>query len=242
MSTHDRQQREGGADAASSFTPAGVDLVLLCQLCSTAFVRVCSLSFCSHRLPPMPALAGPFEDAVAQVRQRRIRRHRRRRSARSPRRGNPLASPIISALQDGRLIGRSRQQESLSSPSADGKVIDAATGAAVRPAAGRRRRRAPQQPPAPRRRGRAGRADAAVARSRASGCRPRRRCSRSRDASALPVLDGALAKETDHGASSAPSPRRAPRSCWSSPMRPRPRSSRPSPRSGRAATRRRWRC
>ena len=112
----------------------------------------------------LPALAGPFEDAVAKFANDEFSDTDEAIGAVATS-GNPLAFPIISALQDGRLSA-DPETKKVFVTGPDGKIIDAATGAAVAEPAGRRGGRAPQQPPAPHRGGRARRPDPAVARSR----------------------------------------------------------------------------
>ena len=101
------------------------------------------------------------------------------------------------ALQDGRLFF-SAEQKKVYIRDAAGTLLDAATG---QPVAG-----APPADLKPVRlnnrlrridRCRARQPDAAVARSRASGSKPPRRCSSRRIANALPALEQAIAKETD---------------------------------------------
>ena len=58
----------------------------------------------------VPALAGPFEDAVAKFANDDFSDTDEAIGAIATS-GNPLGFPIISALQDGRLVGRSRKQE-----------------------------------------------------------------------------------------------------------------------------------
>lgn len=76
-----------------------------------------------------PALAGPFEDAVAKFANDDFSDTDEAIGAVAAS-GNPLAFPIISALQDGRLSADPDTKKVFVTGS-DGKVIDAATGAAV---------------------------------------------------------------------------------------------------------------
>ena len=76
-----------------------------------------------------PALAGPFEDAVAKFANDDFSDTDEAIGAVAAS-GNPLAFPIISALQDGRLSA-DPDTKKVFVTGADGKVIDAATGAAL---------------------------------------------------------------------------------------------------------------
>ena len=77
----------------------------------------------------LPALAGPFEDAVAKFANDEYSDTEEAVGALATS-GNPLAFPIISALQDGRLMADpDTKKVFVTQP--DGKIIDAATGAAV---------------------------------------------------------------------------------------------------------------
>ena len=77
----------------------------------------------------VPALAGPFEDAVAKFANDDFSDTDEAIGVVATS-GNPLAFPIISALQDGRLSA-DPDTKKVFVTGADGKVIDAATGAAV---------------------------------------------------------------------------------------------------------------
>jgi urea transport system permease protein len=77
----------------------------------------------------LPALAGPFEDAVAQFANDSFSDTEEAIGAVATG-GNPLAFPIISALQDGRLMADpDTKKVYVTGP--DGKSIDAATGAPI---------------------------------------------------------------------------------------------------------------
>ena len=76
-----------------------------------------------------PALAGPFEDAVGQLANDSFSDTEAAIGALATS-GNPLAYPIISALQDGRLLADPTSKK-VFVKQADGKIIDAATGAPV---------------------------------------------------------------------------------------------------------------
>src|SRR5690242_21661762 len=77
----------------------------------------------------VPALAGPFEDAVGKFATDDFSDTDEAIGAVATS-GNPLAFPIISALQDGRLMFDADSKK-VYIKQADGKAIDAATGAAV---------------------------------------------------------------------------------------------------------------
>ncbi len=77
----------------------------------------------------VPALAGPFEDAVAKFANDDFSDTDEAIGAVAAS-GNPLAFPIISALQEGRLSA-DPETKKVFVTGADGKIIDAATGAAV---------------------------------------------------------------------------------------------------------------
>src|ERR1700761_1054470 len=77
----------------------------------------------------VPAFAGPFEDAVGKFATDDFSDTEEAIGAVASS-GNPLAFPIISALQDGRLFVDTDSKK-VYVKQADGKAIDAATGAAV---------------------------------------------------------------------------------------------------------------
>src|SRR4051812_18855386 len=77
----------------------------------------------------VPAFAGAFEEAVAKFANDDYSDTADAVGALAAS-GNPLAYPIISALQDGRLAA-DPDTKKVFVTEADGKVIDAATGAAV---------------------------------------------------------------------------------------------------------------
>ncbi len=80
----------------------------------------------------VPALAGPFEDAVAQFANDSYSDTEEAVGVLATG-GNPLAYPIISALQDGRLMADpDTKKVFVTGP--DGKIIDAATGVRPSPA------------------------------------------------------------------------------------------------------------
>jgi urea transport system permease protein len=77
----------------------------------------------------VPALAGPFEDAVAKFANDDFSDTGEAIEAVAGS-GNPLAAPIIGALQEGRLVA-DPESKKVFIKQADDKIIDAATGAAV---------------------------------------------------------------------------------------------------------------
>jgi urea transport system permease protein len=77
----------------------------------------------------VPAQAGPFEDAVSQFANDSFSDTEEAVNALVAS-GNPLALPIISALQEERLVA-DPQSKKVFIKQPDGKVLDAATGAAV---------------------------------------------------------------------------------------------------------------
>src|SRR5215470_5417625 len=77
----------------------------------------------------VPAFAGPFEDAVGKFATDDFSDTEEAISGVASS-GNPLAFPIISALQDGRLMFDAESKK-VFVKQPDGKAIDAATGAAV---------------------------------------------------------------------------------------------------------------
>ena len=119
---------------------------------------LCTVARCTARTCRRPRRgARPFH-------RRRLQRNRGRHNAVAES-GDPRAATIIEALQDGRLL-YSAEQKKVFYKDADGKLFDAATGAAVAGAgAGRSRHRRHQQPAAARHRCGARRPDADVARS-----------------------------------------------------------------------------
>jgi urea transport system permease protein len=77
----------------------------------------------------LPAFAGPFEDAIAKFANDDFSDTDEAIGTVATS-GNPLAFPIISALQDGRLSADPKSKKVfITQP--DGKIVDAATGAAV---------------------------------------------------------------------------------------------------------------
>src|SRR3954465_15359657 len=77
----------------------------------------------------VPALAGPFEDAIAKFANDEFSDTEEAIGTVATS-GNPLAFPIISALGDDRLSADPESKQVFVTQS-DGKIIDAASGAAV---------------------------------------------------------------------------------------------------------------
>ena len=154
--------------------------------------------------------------------------------------GNPLAFPIISALQDGRLMADpDTKKVYVTQP--DGKIIDAATGAPVASI--------PDSAAAVRLNNKLRRAvEAALGGLTLQSPDPDKRIQaaqsvfKTHDESHAAGDRRRVAEGDQQGTPSRPSAKRARRSCCSRMTPPMPRSSRPSPPSGRAATRKRWRC
>ncbi|KJC60571.1 urea ABC transporter permease [Bradyrhizobium sp. LTSPM299] len=142
----------------------------------------------------LPAMAGPFEDSVAKFANDEFS-DTEDAVGEIASSGNPLASPIISALQDGRLSADPDSKKVfITQP--DGKIIDAATGAAVD--------KLPDNAAAVRLNNRLRRTvDAAVGGLTLMSSDPAKRLSaaqsvlKSHDESMLPTVDSALAKETN---------------------------------------------
>jgi urea transport system permease protein len=148
----------------------------------------------------VPALAGPFEDAVAKFANDDFSDTDEAIGAVATS-GNPLAFPIISALQEGRLSADPDTKKVFVTGS-DGKIIDAATGAAVD--------KLPDNAAAVRLNNRLRRVvEAALGGLTLLSPDPAKRIAaaqsvfKSHEESALAVIDGALAKETNKGAKAA---------------------------------------
>jgi urea transport system permease protein len=148
----------------------------------------------------VPALAGPFEDAVAKFANDDFSDTDEAVGTVATS-GNPLAFPIISALQDGRLSA-DPESKKVFVTGADGKIIDAATGAAVD--------KLPDGAAAVRLNNRLRRTvEAALGGLTLASSDPAKRIAaaqsvfKSHEESALPVIDGALAKETNKAAKAA---------------------------------------
>ncbi|MEK9283130.1 MULTISPECIES: urea ABC transporter permease subunit UrtB [unclassified Bradyrhizobium] len=92
--------------------------------------RLCSLALSLFLIAfALPAFAGPFEDAVAKFANDEFSDTEEAIGVVASS-GNPLAFPIISALQDGRLMADSDSKK-VYVTGTDGKSIDAATGQPV---------------------------------------------------------------------------------------------------------------
>ena len=148
----------------------------------------------------VPALAGPFEDAVAKFANDDFSDTDEAIGAVATS-GNPLAFPIISALQEGRLSADPESKKVFVTGS-DGKIIDAATGAAVD--------KLPDSAAAVRLNNRLRRTvEAALGGLTLLSPDPAKRIAaaqsvfKSHEESALAVIDGALAKETNKAAKAA---------------------------------------
>ena len=145
----------------------------------------------------LPAFAGPFEDAVGKFATDDFS-DTDEAIGEVATSGNPQAFAIISALQDGRLMfDADTKKVYVNQP--DGKVIDAATGAAVD--------RLPDSAEAVRLNNRVRRTvEAALGGLTLLSPDPAKRVDaaqsvfKTHDAAMLPVIDGALAKETDKAA------------------------------------------
>jgi urea transport system permease protein len=145
----------------------------------------------------VPAFAGAFEDAVAKFANDEFSDTEEAVGAIATS-GNPLAFPIISALQDGRLSADPDTKKVFITQD-DGKVVDAATGAAVD--------KLPDNAAAVRLNNRLRRTvEAALGGLTLSSPDPAKRIAaaqsvfKTHDETMLPMVDGALAKETDKGA------------------------------------------
>jgi urea transport system permease protein len=154
----------------------------------------------------LPSLAGPFEDAVAKFANDEFSDTDEAVGVLATG-GNPLAYPIISALQDGRLLA-DPDSKKVFVTQPDGKIIDAATGAAVD--------KLPETAAPVRLNNRLRRTvEAALGGLTLLSPDPAKRIQaaqsvfKTHDEAMLPVIDGALAKETNKGAKLAFSEARA---------------------------------
>jgi urea transport system permease protein len=144
-----------------------------------------------------PALAGPFEDAVAKFANDEYSDTEEAIGALATS-GNPLAYPIISALQDGRLSADADSKKVFVTQP-DGKIIDAATGSPVSSV--------PDSAAAVRLNNKLRRVvEAALGGLTLLSPDPAKRVQaaqsvfKTHDEAMLPVIDGALAKETNKAA------------------------------------------
>ncbi|TWB94743.1 amino acid/amide ABC transporter membrane protein 1 (HAAT family) [Bradyrhizobium macuxiense] len=111
--------------AFSSHSCRGTDVFANCL---DRFRALC-LSILLLSCLAVPALAGPFEDSVAKFANDEFS-DTEAAIGEVAASGNALASPIISALQDGRLSADPDSKKVFITQT-DGKIVDAATGAAV---------------------------------------------------------------------------------------------------------------
>jgi len=169
---------------------------------ANVFDRLRALALCVFLITAfaLPAFAGPFEDAVAKFANDEFSDTEEAISAVASS-GNPLAFPIISALQDGRLSADPDTKKVYISQE-DGKIIDAATGATVD--------KLPENAAAVRLNNRLRRSvEAALGGLTLLSPDPNKRIAaaqsvfKSHDENLLPVIDGALAKETNKAAKAA---------------------------------------
>ena len=147
-----------------------------------------------------PAFAGAVEDAVAKFANDEFSDTEEAVGAVATS-GNPLAFPVISALQDGRLSADPDTKKVFITQD-DGKVIDASTGAAVD--------KLPENAAAVRLNNRLRRSvEAAIGGLTLLSPDPAKRIAaaqsvfKSHDENALPVVEGALAKETSKSVKAA---------------------------------------
>src|SRR3981189_2971252 len=145
----------------------------------------------------LPAMAGPFEDAVGKFANDEYSDTEEAIGVLATG-GNPLAYTIISALQDGRLMA-DPDTKKVYGPQADGKSIDAATGAPVASV--------PDSAAAVRLNNKLRRVvEAALGGLTLLSPDPARRVQaaqavfKTHDEAMLPVIDGALAKEANKAA------------------------------------------
>ena len=153
----------------------------------------------------MPAMAGPFEDAVAQFANDSFSDTEAAVGTLTSS-NNAQALPVISALQSGRLLADAGSKQ-VFVKLADGKITNAATGA---PMAGAPMAGAPASATVVRLNNRLRRiVDAAIGTLTLLSPDPARRVQaaqsvfKTHDATALPIIDGALAKETNAAAKRA---------------------------------------
>jgi urea transport system permease protein len=169
---------------------------------ANVFDRFRALAFCFVLIAAfaLPAFAGPFEDAVAKFANDEFSDTEEAIGAVASS-GNPLAFTIISALGDGRLAADPDTKKVFITQE-DGKVIDAVTGAAVD--------RLPDNAASVRLNNRLRRSvEAALGGLTLLSPDPAKRIVaaqsvfKSHDENLLPVIDNALAKETNRAAKAA---------------------------------------
>ncbi len=160
-------------------------------------LRALALSVFLIAVFALPAFAGPFEDAVAKFANDEFSDTEEAIGVVATS-GNPLAFPIISALQDGRLSA-DPDTKNVYVTQADGKIFDAATGAAVD--------KLPDNAAAVRLNNRLRRTvEAALGGLTLLSPDPVKRVAaaqsvfKTHDETMLPVVDGALQKETNKAA------------------------------------------
>src|SRR6516225_2413002 len=102
---------------------------VLTNVSSSLRALACAILLMATILPILPALAGPFEDAVGKFANDEFSDTEEAIGALATG-GNPLAYTIISALQDGRLMA-DPDSKKVYVAQPDGKNIDALTGAPV---------------------------------------------------------------------------------------------------------------
>src|SRR3954470_9022216 len=120
-----KKRREGGGFAAFSLLCRGLPVFLF----AVDRLRAIALALLLLAGLAIPAFAGAFEDAVAKFANDDYSDTADAIGALATS-VNPLAYPIISALQDGRLSA-DPDSKKLYVTHRDGKIIDAATGATV---------------------------------------------------------------------------------------------------------------
>src|ERR1700726_4980285 len=163
-------------------------------------LRTLVLSFILIAAFALPAFAGPFEDAVAKFANDEFSDTEEAIGTIATS-GNPLAFPIISALGEDRLSA-DPDSKKVFITEADGKIIDAATGAAID--------KLPDNAAAVRLNNRLRRTvEAALGGLTLLSPDPAKRIAaaqsvfKTHDETMLPVIDGALAKETNRAAKAA---------------------------------------
>src|ERR1700748_2911864 len=163
-------------------------------------IRALFVSFLLIAALVVPAFAGPFEDAVAKFANDEFSDTEEAIGIVAGS-GNPQSFPIISALQEGRLSA-DPDTKKVFLTQGDGKIIDAATGAAVD--------RLPDNAAAVRLNNRLRRTvEAALGSLTLLSPDPAKRIAaaqsvlKSHEESALPVIEGALAKETNRSVKAA---------------------------------------
>jgi urea transport system permease protein len=179
---------------------------VLTKVSSSLRALACALLLIATVIPVLPALAGPFEDAVGKFANDEFSDTEEAIGVLATG-GNPLAYTIISALQDGRLMA-DPDSKKVYVAQADGKNIDALSGAPVDSI--------PDSASAVRLNNRLRRTvEAALGALTLSSPDPAKRIAaaqsvfKTHDETMLPVIDGALKTETDKGAKLAFSEARA---------------------------------